>query len=150
LLAAEHLNVPPPAFEKYWEALSAQLPAGAALSGKEAGVRLNRQRVLFKHHGGSSSSNDVEQAVADVAAFIAANTPIVFGVDYETISLTMVVPQDEVRSRVQAAEAEAASGDLKAAMVSLRTAFDELFGPARAHASLRRALAVPIRTAASG
>lgn len=131
VLAAECLDVVPPQFEKYWDVLSKSLPHGANLAGAEAGKRLNRLRVLIKHHGGIASSANIEQAVLDVSSFMAANCEILFGIDYGAISLAHVIPERSVRQMVMAADEAASTEDYKGAMVNLVNAFDALFKPHR-------------------
>jgi hypothetical protein len=113
LLAAEHLNVTPPhEFDKYWDALSPNRQQGGVdLSGKQGMKRLNKVRVNLKHHGAHPDTATIGQAVRDTATFLAANTTVVFGLDYQTISMADVLAQEPVRDLVRKAETESSDGD---------------------------------------
>lgn len=129
MLCAEHLNAQGSHdFEKYWDVLSpAKLANGVALIGRPSMRRLNRVRVALKHHGAHPDQNTIALLVEDTAAFFAANTPAVFGLDYRTISLAEAIADESVRQFVRQAEAAASEDDHLAAMIALGDAFDELF-----------------------
>jgi hypothetical protein len=74
--------------------------------------RLNRVRVNLKHHGSIPGTQQIADARADVDAFLAANTQAVFGVDYDTVTMTEMVPQKPVRTKIRAAAKAEAAGDL--------------------------------------
>jgi hypothetical protein len=116
-------------FDKYWLALSKVVPN---LSLGRASERLNRVRVGLKHHGMIPSQQQVIDARTDTDAFLAANTPAVFGLDYDSVSTADIVPQAAVRAKVRAAEAANADGERNEAMGFLAESFHQLFHP-RAH-----------------
>jgi hypothetical protein len=113
-------------FENLWVDLVKEVPN---LSGRRGMERLNRVRVNHKHHGSIPGSRQIADACTDVDAFLAANTQAVFSVDYDTVTMADVVPQQSVRSKVQNAATAEACGDRREAMGLLAEAFDELFNP---------------------
>ena len=133
LLAAEHLGAGASReFGQYWDALSpAKLPGGVDLAVKQGMQRLNRVRVNLKHHGVQPSKTAIDQNLADTATFFAANTPLVFGIDYDQVSMADVIEQEKVRELVRKAEAASAGGDHIGAMVALSDACELLLLPRR-------------------
>jgi hypothetical protein len=71
----------------------------------------------------------VAQARADVDEFLKGNTPLVFGVDYSSLSMSDVVPQAEIRDKLRAATQADEDGNRTEAMALLLQAFHELFDP---------------------
>lgn len=135
LLAGEHLGAPESReFEKYWDVLSpAKNPRGVDLAVRQGMARLNKVRVTLKHHGGHPSTATISQIVDDTATFFAANTKIVFGVDYDEMSMADLIEQDRVRVLVRSAETAAAAGGIIAAMIALSDACDLLLTPRRTY-----------------
>lgn len=133
LLAAEHLSATPPReFGQYWDVLSpAKLTGGVDLAVKQGMVRLNKIRVNLKHHGIQPGKAAIDQGIADAATFFAANTQLVFGIDYDQVSMADVIEQEKVRELVRKAEAANASGDHISAMVALSDACELLLLPRR-------------------
>ncbi|MEE6260964.1 hypothetical protein [Plantactinospora sonchi] len=145
LLAAEHFGVTPPReFEKYWEAFKPHLPAGTGLASQQGMRRLNKIRVNLKHHGAHPDVSTIEQAVADTSTFMAANTQLVFGADYESLSMASVVVQDPVRDLLLKAESASGNGDRILAMARLTDAFEELFKQHNPGDRMRRYDASPL------
>lgn len=132
LLAGEYLGSPGSReFEKYWDVLGAKLPDGVDLAIKQGMARLNKVRITLEHHGGYPSTATISQVVDDTASFFAANTKIVFGIDYDQVSMADLIEQERVRELVHAAETVASSDPVKA-MVALSDAYDLLLTPRRA------------------
>lgn len=128
ILAAERYGVAlPREFEKGMDALRPHVGDGSGLAAVQGMRRLNKVRVALKHHDGHPSSQTIEQAVSDTSTFLTANTQLVFGVDYQSLSMVQVISQPDVRKLAEAAEAANAEGDHVRAMMKLRLAFDELF-----------------------
>lgn len=132
LLAGEHLGSPGSReFEKYWDVLSpAKFSNGVDLAVKPGMARLNKVRITLKHHGGHPNAATIRQIVEDTATFFAANTQLVFGVDYDEVSMADIIEQDQVRDLVREAESEASSDPIKA-MIALSDACDLLLTPRR-------------------
>lgn len=91
--------------------------------------RLNRYRNALKHVGAFPGRQAVEDALTTTTSFFENNTPAVFGVAFDAIDMTDVVPQDDVRARLKAAAAAEAVDDRKEAMAQLAEAFAEMFRP---------------------
>lgn len=130
LLVAEKFGVESREFEKYWKEIGPHLPGGG-LPGKTGMVRLNKARVALKHYGSQPNKHSIDQAVSDVATFFSASTQLVFGIEYETVSMVSLIGQPEIKSMCEDAEQLAAGGDIVSAMIRLREAFDRLFGAHR-------------------
>jgi hypothetical protein len=133
LLAAEHLGAAAPReFGQYWDVLSpAKLTGGVNLAVKQGMVRLNKIRVNLKHHGVQPGKAAIDQSLADAATFFAANTRLVFDIDYDQVSMADVIEQEKVRELVRKAEAANAGGDHIGAMVALSEACELLLRPRR-------------------
>lgn len=131
LLAAEHLGATPPnQFDKYWDELSPnRLPGGVQLPMRQGMRRLNRIRVTLKHHGGHPGQPTIDQAAAETGTFLEEGTRVVFGLDYATVSMAEVIPQQPVRDLVHQAETASTGGDRLTAMIALADAWGRLFGP---------------------
>lgn len=131
LLAAEHLGAAAPReFGQYWDVLSpAKLTGGVDLAVRQGMLRLNKVRVGLKHHGVQPGRAAIDQNLADAATFFAANTPLVFGTDYDQVSMADIIEQEGVRELVRKAEAASADGDHVSAMVALSDACKLLLLP---------------------
>lgn len=104
-LASEHLNAGATKrteFEQYFALLDAALP-GAKLAGKAAMVRLNNARVGLKHYGNRPSQGDIESYRSAVTSFFEDNTPLVFGVDFGTISMVDLVQSANAQASLREA-----------------------------------------------
>ena len=135
LLAAEHLGAAAPReFGQYWDVLSpAKLTGGVDLAVKQGMVRLNKVRVNLKHHGVQPGKAAIDQNLADAATFFAANTRLVFDIDYDRVSMADVIEQEKVRELVRKAEAPNAGGDHISAMIALSDACELLLLPRRSN-----------------
>jgi len=90
-LANEHLNAgsPPENLMGYWELFSKKL--ATPLTHKEAMRRLVRSRVALKHHGTMPAKMDIEAFSETVASFMLENTPTIFDLQFDDISLVDLV-----------------------------------------------------------
>jgi hypothetical protein len=97
-LSSEHLNVGTghPGFMDYWDVLNVKL-APKELEQKESMRRLNKARVALKHHGTFPSNLDIESFRVSTTNFFQENTPLVFGVALDDISLIEFVNPDSSR-----------------------------------------------------
>ncbi|MET8763089.1 hypothetical protein [Lentzea sp. NPDC004782] len=121
-------------FMQYWTELGPRrLANGVDLSGRVAMDRLNRLRNAFKHAGAMPGAAAIEQARADLANFFEDNTPKVFGVAYDRVDMTEIVPQNQTRDKIKKAVATNFGGDRIEAMALLVEAFDELFAEVDRH-----------------
>ena len=112
MLAAEHLGTAVPReFGQYWDVLSpGKLKGGVDLAVKQGMLRLNKVRVNLKHHGVQPSKASIDLSLVDAATFFAANTRLVFGIDYDQVSMADVIEQEKVRELVRKAESANAGG----------------------------------------
>lgn len=103
-LAAEHLNSDKKvdAFMEYWEVLKPKLP-NEGLTQKESMRRLNGARVSLKHHGTLPSKLSIEGFRVNSIDFFRENSLLVFGLNFDNISLIDLVSCDETRLALQEA-----------------------------------------------
>ncbi|NXY94457.1 hypothetical protein HYE82_08635 [Streptomyces sp. BR123] len=123
-LAAQFLGVevsPKVQFIEYWGQLKPTV-----LPGKGAMNTLNSVRVALKHHGVFPSAQTVEQSRASVLNFFTAATPMVFGIEFDAISMTGLVTQEETAQLLRDAQTHADEGDWVHAMAGLRLALEAL------------------------
>ncbi|MEU7851343.1 hypothetical protein AB0B69_28465 [Micromonospora parva] len=135
VLACEHLGIqisPKADFNEYWRKIAERVPSLVQRRGME---RLNRIRVDYKHHVQIPGARNVNQARVDVDEFFLGNTPLIFGVDYSSVSMADVVPQADTRKRLNGAIAADRDGKRTEAMGLLLLAFHELFDPHQRPAS---------------
>jgi hypothetical protein len=89
-------------FMEYWEILSSHIPSGT-LPQKEAMRRLNQSRVNLKHHGAFPSKLDIESYRAIVGSFFNEASPLIFGLEFDEISLTDFIEVKEARKNLEKA-----------------------------------------------
>ena len=125
-LASEFLNVGSnrTEFMEYWELLSTKTTA--TVTQKESMRRLNKSRVALKHHGTLPSRLDIETFRASVTSFFAENTTLIFGVNFESISLIELVACEEARQTLQNAESVLGDGNYAECLVQCALAFEIL------------------------
>lgn len=63
----------------------AKLTGRANLAVRQGMVRLNKIRVNLKHHGVQPVKAAIDQSLADATTFFAANTRLVFDIDYDQV-----------------------------------------------------------------
>jgi hypothetical protein len=134
ILAAEHLKAGPVARDsgllQYWTVLRPRRGfAGVELSGQHGIGRLISVRNDVKHLGALPSAEDIADARSSVTGFLEDSTPKAFGLEFASIDMADVVPQEEARARLKAAAVAEAAGDRKEAMALLAEGFAELFRP---------------------
>jgi len=126
-LASEHLNVGTkrPGFIDYWDLLEPKLPSGG-LAQKESMRRLNKSRVALKHHGTLPSKLDIEAFRASATNFFEENTPLVFGIEFSSISMVNLVKCTEARSSLEEASRLIEEGRAEDALDKIAIAFAQL------------------------
>jgi hypothetical protein len=126
-LAAEHLNVgkEDQKFVTYWDVINPALP-NKDLGQRASMTRLNKARVGWKHYGIPIPTVEIENFRTNVADFFRENTPKVFGVPFEEISMATLVQDQEVRDRLLKAEQLSSTGEIKAALKETAIAFQDL------------------------
>jgi len=126
-LASEHLNVGTkrPGFMDYWDLLEPKLPTGG-LAQRESMRRLNKSRVALKHHGTFPSKLDIEAFRASATNFFEENTPLVFGIEFSSISMVNLVKCAEARSSLEEASKLIKEGRAEDALDKIAIAFAQL------------------------
>lgn len=105
VLVAEHLHADIPAntrFLGYWDPIGKKLkpPLGYKVQMK----RVNSARVAFKHHSNDPTVRTLEDARNAVRGLIHDETPRVFGVELDAISMASFITSDRARELVESAE----------------------------------------------
>jgi hypothetical protein len=106
-------------FLAYWNALEKAVP----LTRRKEMERFNRARVSLKHHATLPSHEDVEDFRAMVRGFLNENSPTVFAMDFNDISLAELVKTEKVRKPLELAEQALRNGDHKTALEEAMRAF---------------------------
>lgn len=112
-------------FGAYWGELK-KGDRGVVLTSKGRMDRLNKVRVAFKHHGSEPGTAGVELARLDTTVFLETNTPLVFDMEFDRISMVDLVSQPEAKEMILDAEAAAATDDFVDAVAWTHQAFDWL------------------------
>ena len=126
-LASEHLDAGKTgqAFMTYWESINQKLP-GKDFGQKDSMTRLNAARSNWKHHGIRLPTAEIDVFRTNVATFFRENTPKVFGVAFEAISMATLVQDEEIRDRLLKAEQLSSTGEIKSALKETAIAFQDL------------------------
>ncbi len=111
-----------PNFLQYWQM---QLPQGK-LTQQASMEKLNKVRVAFKHHGIIPHAQDIAELQALASLFFEENTPLVFGIAFDEISMTNLVHIASVRERLKQAETLMAAGQQLEAIDEIAIAFERL------------------------
>ncbi len=120
-------------FLQLFDALAAAI---SGIEGRGLLERLNKARVGLKHYGNQPSARQVAMFVAEAGAFFATNTPLIFGIPFEEVSIAHLVVNEKVRAALSRAEQEMSAGDGDKAVFFVSTAWNELmwaFEKARLH-----------------
>ena len=123
-LASEHLNTgaEKPTFVDYWDILNKRL-APKELEQRESMRRLNKARVALKHHGTFPSDLDIESFRANTTSFFQDNTPLVFDIALDAVSLIEFVGPDLSRQQLKEAQDQIQKGDTLGALDNIALAF---------------------------
>ena len=108
----------------YWDVIEKKI--GQPLLQQESMKRMNRARSQLKHHGVLPATSDVESFRVSTTNFFLENTPVIFGGEFESISLVDFVSNQEVRSKLQDAQNSIKNNQLKDALNEIALAFDVL------------------------
>jgi hypothetical protein len=109
-------------FMEYWDALK---PVGPV--GHHPGMdRLNKARVAFKHHGNLPNEHDMEFFRVTAKSFFDENSPALFGIEFDAVSLVDLVQPEDAKARLRDAERAWAAKSLPDAYANLRMAYDQL------------------------
>lgn len=109
-------------FMDYWDRINQKIQPDQ-ITQKDSMGRLNKARVQLKHYGTAPSKLDMEAFRATVTNFFQENTPKVFGVDFDSISLVDLVAYDGAKSRLRSAQNLMQSGDANGAIQDIAASF---------------------------
>jgi hypothetical protein len=125
-LGSEQLNVSKQGlgFMDYWSLLEPKL--GRELAEKGSLLRLNKARVDFKHYGILPSRLEIESFRASASSFFEANTPLIFGVEFRSISLLELVQCKEARKSLEEADKMISEGKIEDSLDKIAVAFNQL------------------------
>jgi hypothetical protein len=125
VLACEHAGsavVSNTNFDRYFQLLAAA-PSPTTLEEQASMVRLNKARVGLKHFGNWPAAASVEGFALSVESFFGLNCPLVFGVQFNTVSLVDLVADLEVRASLTAAADALEGAQGPKAMIHVSKAF---------------------------
>lgn len=127
-LTSEYLNVGKNQinFMEYWDLISKKLK-GKELYQKESIRRLNKTRVLLKHHGNLPSKFDVDNFKISVTNFFVENTSLIFKLEFEEISLLdLITLFDKTKESLIEATKLIKEKDFNNALEKITIAFEQL------------------------
>jgi hypothetical protein len=125
-LASETLNAKPSHnFMEYWTNLGPRLESGE-LSHKIGMNRLNKARVGIKHHGNLPSSDQILEFQSIASSFFEENTPTLFGIAFNEISMVELVQYESARESLRLAQNHMEEGDYSRAMIKVAVSYRQL------------------------
>lgn len=128
-LASEYLGVSRKTeigFMEYWDLINNKELSPKGITQKESMRRLNRARVELKHNGILLSKLDIEGFRVNAADFFEENTPIVFGIQLNDVSLTELVQYKKARDYLKKAEKALKQNKREDALDNVAFAFEQL------------------------
>lgn len=96
--------------------------APAQLEHKSSIARLNKIRTALKHSGILPAQEEIERACSGVVDFFEDNTPLIFNVDFSSISLVDLVMNDRAKQFLQKAKIYIADVDSEKAIIAITRA----------------------------
>lgn len=126
-LVAEHHNITrrnKSDFDKLFDDVSGKFSDLASY--RAPLLALNTARVNFKHHGNETSRSTIERHRGTAMNFLADASRIGFDQDFESISMTAFVRDDEARGHLESAAATWRGGSADRAAEQLWLAFNRL------------------------
>jgi hypothetical protein len=134
ILASEYLNAGKSgaSLMEYWGTINQKL-SNKDLAQKDAIKRLNEARNAFKHHGVIIASTEIKALQQNVTVFFDENTQKVFSIDFETISMSSLIQEITVRTRMEEADKLRGQNDIPAALTEVAIAFEELLYRFKGH-----------------
>jgi hypothetical protein len=126
-LAAERLHLqirfPKDHFVDYWPKLN---DAGKPMPFAEAMKRLNDARVSLKHRGVLPRRSDLTDFGVIVPDFLRQATPLVFGIEIDAVSLSILVADPVARGELQDAERALSESRVSDALAACASSFDSV------------------------
>lgn len=127
-LACEHRSASTKSnigFCEYWDVLKPKMSPDE-LTQKESMKRFNKSRVGLKHQGILPTKQDIEAYRVNAINFFDDNTPLVFGVGLDSISMIGLIKYEAVKTRLKQAEVFKKKNELEKAIVEMAIAFKQL------------------------
>ena len=126
-LAVEHLGVAKKTqnFMDYWDVINQKM-APDQITQEDSMNRLNKARVHLKHHGTAPSKLDMEGFRATVTNFFQENTPKVFDLDFDSVSLIDLVAYENAKSKLRSAQDLMQGGNTEGAIRDIAVSFELL------------------------
>ncbi len=127
-VAVEHLNANLPKradFLDYWDVLD-QVLSPKVIPHRATMERLNKARVALKHHGTMPSRLDLESFVETARRFFMEMFPLVFGLDFHSVSMVEFIASPKAKSHVKLAQDHLRGGTLSDGFNEAAAAFSEL------------------------
>jgi hypothetical protein len=116
------------AFLEYWDVINNEdnNPTGPKLGFRDSMARLNKSRVVIKHHGIGITSDAIVSMRVDTKQFFDESTPEFFGIEFSDISMTSLVWNEDVKKALEVAANHFKTGDVKICADNLGLAFYHL------------------------
>jgi len=112
-------------FMDYWDIIDKELK-NAILSQKEGMRRLNKARVDLKHYGIIPSKLDIESFRVTTSDFFNENCPIIFGVNFDDISLIDIIKLERPKDLLKQAKEDFEKGWIDKSLENLALSFEYL------------------------
>jgi len=107
-------------FHEYWSELAA---VDITVTHKGPLAAFSRARASLKHHATLPSPDTIDDATVHVRDFLKENTPLVFGLDFATVSWASAVSFERVRSFLEQADGLMLESKHREAMGKIAFAF---------------------------
>lgn len=123
-LASEHLGVgknEKTFMMDYFGILAPKMPNGV-VEGRQGMKRLNEARKSLKHGGIRPLTTDIDSLRASTTEFFESNSPLIFDIEFDQISLARLVLLPEARRYLEEAESMTSAGELEYAVDSIAIA----------------------------
>jgi len=126
-LSLEKLNISKTTqnFMDYWDIIDKELK-NTILSQKEGMKRLNKARVDLKHYGIIPSKLDIESFRVTASAFFNENCPIIFGVNFDDISLIDIIKFERPKDLLKQAKEDFEKELIDKSLENLTLSFEYL------------------------
>ena len=115
-------------FDQYWPELRTK---DVHVTQQGAMQRLNNARVNLKHHASLPGPDVVEEARVQTGVFFIENTPTIFGVNFDDVSLSSIVTYAKSRTHLEQADRHMSAAEYEAAIREIACAFHYLVGQCR-------------------
>lgn len=111
-------------FKDYWTELEKHL--SQPVSEKRSMERLNDARVSFKHHSNLPHATSIEKFRVNVTDFFEDNTPLIFGIEFNKVSLAYLIQNSRIRAYLDEANKLIEGGKRGEALTKIAIAFAQI------------------------